>query len=769
MDWKPFLETHCIDCHDAEMREGGLDLTELTENFGDRASLASWIRIHDRVRDGEMPPAKVKIRPNYEEVTEFSERLGGAMIDFLSQRQAREGRVISRRLSRVEYERAMHELLGVRVPLMELLPEDPKTGGFDRIAEGQPLSPVLLERYLEAAEVALDAAVALLQRGKSHPVRKYGVPDLVKASPWFYGGPPDEFSDCAAVWNYLVSDMGGGKFYGRLPATTLREAGWYRVSVRARALNPPNGHVWGALHRGQCDSSAPQMLWIGWLDLTEVSQEFTFETWMEPGEMLHLRPVDDTTAWRGRKRDGDKLVLANGKQPMEMGIPGIAIEAVEIRRLANGLEPEQIQSRLFAGRNPPETMDQIREDILHLAQRAWRCPVRHLDIEPALSLAEVALSKKEKPLTAWRAAVMAVLTSPRFLFYQERPGSLDEHALAARLSSFLWSLPPDDALLAAASSGVLHRPEELRKQTERLLDDPRAQHFVSHFVDQWLKLDEIDFTVPDQVLYPEYDEILKHSMLGETRAFFAELLKRDLSVRMLAKSDFAMLNGRLAAHYGVAGPTGLDFEKVVLPPDSVRGGLFGQAAILKVTANGTATSPVLRGVWVLERVLGKHVPLPPPNVGSVEPDIRGAKTIREQLDKHRNAASCAACHRHIDPPGFALESFDPIGGWRERYRAISDNEKKKQWTAAAPVDASGVLPDDNAFDDIRQFRTHIASDPATLARAVAAQLVAYGTGAPVSFADRAEIEAIVTRAASRDHGFRSILHEIIQSPLFLHK
>ena len=250
------------------------------------------------------------------------------------------------------------------------------------------------------------------------------------------------------------------------------------------------------------------------------------------------------------------------------------------------------------------------------------------------------------------------------MFVEEKPGRLDDHALATRLALFLWNSVPDDTLRALADRGELGKPDVLRAQTERLLDDPKSRRFVEAFTDYWLDLRKIDDTSPSTTLYNDYelDDPLKLAAVEETRLFFAELLRADLPARNVVDSDFTFLNERLADHYGIHGVSGVDFRKVKLPADSVRGGLMTQASVLKVTANGTTTSPVLRGHWITERILGLETPPPPPSVPAVEPDIRGAVTIRQQLDKHRADASCASCHRKMDPPGFALESFDVMGG-----------------------------------------------------------------------------------------------------------
>jgi hypothetical protein len=264
-------------------------------------------------------------------------------------------------------------------------------------------------------------------------------------------------------------------------------------------------------------------------------------------------------------------------------------------------------------------------------------------------------------------------------------------------------------------------------------------------------------------------------MVKETLLFFEEVLKNDLSLTNFVSSDFTMLNGRLARHYGIPGVTGQEFKKVKLPPGSHRGGVLTMASVLKVTANGTTTSPVLRGAWVLDRILGTPPPKPTMDVEAVEPDIRGTRTIREQLARHRERAECASCHAKIDPPGFALESFDVIGGWRDHYRSVGKGEpavvngrtmRYRKGPAVAPAD---VLPDGSKFKDIDEFKQLLLRDKDQLARALAEKLLTYATGAPPGKSDRPEIDAIVARLSSRHYGFRQLVHEIVQSKVFQHK
>lgn len=410
---------------------------------------------------------------------------------------------------------------------------------------------------------------------------------------------------------------------------------------------------------------------------------------------------------------------------------------------------------------------------------------------------------EEAMLTAYRAA----LCSPEFLLLREPVGKLDNYALASRLSYFLWSSLPDEELLRLAAEKKLSDLNILHAQTERMLADPKAERFIVDFTNQWLNLRLIDDNTPHSKLYPEFSPLLRDSMVGETRAFFRELLKQDLPAANIVDSDFAMLNQPLAAFYGdfdledftipqekprpkqpretlprpvtSAEPiVGFELRKVSLPADSQRGGFLTQAAILKVTANGTTTSPVRRGAWVQRKIVGQPPNPPPPNIPAIEPDTRGLTTLREILAKHRADVSCAGCHRKIDPPGFALENYDAIGGFRPRFRALENGDRvtkppadagRHEFLLGLPVDASGELADGRHFADIREFKRLLLADEPQIARNFAEQLVVYATGTPVSFADREAIDAIINDTLRTRHGVRSTLHAVIQSQLFLNK
>ena len=481
--------------------------------------------------------------------------------------------------------------------------------------------------------------------------------------------------------------------------------------------------------------------------------------------------------------------------------PGLVVQWVEVegplleswppeshRKLLGDLKQERMSAKDNAGRmevvseQPLVDAERILRDF---ARRAFRRTVTDSEIRPFVTRVQTKLDEGHSFEQALRVGLKGVLVSPHFLFLRERmkdspgkdtPAALDDFSLASRLSYFLWSSMPDEELLALAEKGELQQADTLRNQVERMLRDPKAAAFTENFASQWLSLRSIDATMPDQMLYPEFDDILKVSMVKEVLLFFDEVLKHDLSVTNFVTSDFTIINERLARHYGIDGiDSGLSFRKVALPPESHRGGVLTMAAVLKVTANGTTTSPILRGAWVLDRMLGTPPPKPTVDVEAVEPDIRGSTTIREQLAKHRDHAACASCHVQIDPPGFALENFDVIGGWREHYRSIGSGEsvtlngRRMRYLKGPAVDAADVLPDGRRFSNIDEFKQLLLADKDQLARALAKKLLTYGTGAEPGEADQPDLEEIVSRAQQKDYGLRSLVHEVVQSRTFRQK
>jgi hypothetical protein len=498
--------------------------------------------------------------------------------------------------------------------------------------------------------------------------------------------------------------------------------------------------------------------------------------------------------------------LAQGKPLDQYPGPGLVIHWLEIEGPLGEFPP--VGYRNVFGDLPLKSRNQYEALRVESAEpradaercvraflpRAFRRPVPAELAQRYVDTALRALDQKASFQDAVLLACRAALCSPHFLLLAEPmgtraadPAALDDFAVAARLSYFLWDSAPDEELLRLAGTGALLKREggperkpasTLRAQVERMLADPRARRFTENFTGQWLDLQKIDDTTPSPQTYGEFDDFLFWSMPAETTRFFEEMLRADRRLTEFVHSDWSFLNERLAQHYGIPGVVGGEFRRVALPAEAHRGGVLTHASVLKVTADGTKTSPILRGKWVLERILGQPPAPPPPNVPAIEPDIRGATTIRQQLDKHRNTEACNACHRHIDPPGFALEAYDVIGGWREFYRSSVykreavmplANYPGRTVVRGAAVETDGLTPTGRPFRNLDDYKQLLLADPDQLARCLAEKLLVYATGAELQFADREVVEQLVAQSRRENYGFRSLVHAVLQSRAFLSK
>jgi hypothetical protein len=422
----------------------------------------------------------------------------------------------------------------------------------------------------------------------------------------------------------------------------------------------------------------------------------------------------------------------------------------------------------------PETTDESKPDLLAdkrepslepFMYRAFRRQPLDSEVARYRSFYQSRLTAGETEETAFLTTCKAILCSPNFLYVETPPeaSSSDNRAfqLASRLSYFLWSSMPDEQLLRIAADGNLREPETLIAQTHRMLQDPRAEAFIENFTNSWLHLNELGSMPPDtQKFSAYYDRQLEPLMRRETQLFFAEILRKNLSIEHFVDSDFTFANRYLAAHYGLPTIEGDEFQRVSLPKESLRGGLLGHASVLTATSNGVESSPVTRGIWVLENILGSPPPPPPPDVEPLEPDIRGATTIREQLAKHRNVATCAECHRKIDPIGFALEAFDPIGSFRREYR---DSKGK----LVGEVDTTGILPTGESFADIAELKRLLLKQKDQFAHCLTEKLLTYALGREVGFQERPAVESIVGELAARGDGLKDLVELIVTSEVFI--
>ena len=846
---RPFLDQHCIECHHAETKKGQLDLTALSSGLTNAETFATWVNVHDRVRAGEMPPEK-QPRPAAKELDRAMSALAKELTAADAARQQRDGRSGVRRLTRIEFENTLRDLLdvpGLRV--LAELPLDGKSHGFDRAADALPFSFVHQEKYLAAVDAALDLATPAF--AERPPVFKF------RYAPWHntrHGGKETDLMISVLIQHRCCIGLVGlerdptlktGPWENRFqlfddePKSTalgffrhedadLRYnlaaapvlSGWHKLRVSGFSFGWDRTNVVTTDRHGALSWGKKSLGRYGTVDLPP-NQAATRElsVWLGRGEGLEGEQLIFNPASCEKIRDfphDKKTGLGEFGPPCDA--QGVAVEWFEIEGPLFEQWPPRSQTALFgdlpvrewttnsgvpkpAQQTWPEGphegakdiygYDNQRRPVIHVVsaepekdarrlldsflKRAFRRPPSAAEV---LHYAEIVSAKQKAGLhfqDALKSAYRAALTSPDFLLLKGDGAQ----ALASRLSYLLWAGPPDDALLALADNGQLLKPAVLRAQTERLLADPKSARFIENFTDQWLKLRDIDATVPDKQLYPEFMPIVQDSMLMETRACFAELLQDNLGPAHFVRSDFAMLNEPLARLYGIEGVRGFDIRRVALPKDSPRGGFLTQGAVLKVTANGTTTSPVVRGAFVMEKILGIVPTSPPADAGVIEPDTRGATTIREQLEQHKRNATCASCHVKMDPYGFALESFDVVGASREKYRARGAPNAPTGSQARPvvhgngiayhfdkPVDCTGTLPDGRPFSDIAGLRAMLAASEETLARAFVGHFVTYATGSDVGFADRAEVEKILQRAKAKKYGVRTLVHEVVQSRMF---
>ena len=838
-----FLKTHCQECHNDDTKEGGLDLTALKLELSQPDNFARWVKIHDRIRSGEMPP-KDQPRPPAAEVTTVSDELKTQLIQ-AEQTQRAEGRRGLRRMTRAEYENTIRDLFDMPgIALAGDLPADGSAHGFDKNSDALDISHVNLLKYMEAADHVLDYAIATRPAAPTvHTMRislangggfvthvimngdgvmlkdKQPDPDFPPAGEQSHldQGAHERmgsFEPDSTVGLFRHEDESLSPYF--IDHVTIYP-GNYRVRTSLWSFQWDKGQVLPARGTEAARLSVVQLTGdgrggqhpsyvLGYYDAPSMqSTEHELVTWLNHNELIgfktaSLAPVANYSR-KGRAMaftgPGIACDWLDVEGPLHTVWPPVShkvlfdeLPLVEFKPEANpGVRPPvRKRVRQLSGKNRPDPeqglftvlSDKPLEDadrlIAQFLPRAFRRPVDAEVRAAYLAQVDQRLKAGDCFESAMRYAYRAALCSPDFLYLIEPIGQLDDEALACRIAYFLWNSLPDQQLHDLAAAKKLHEPEVLKAEVERLLKSPKSQRFIEDFLGQWLKLRQIAANDPDRTLYPEFNPYLQDSMVAETRAYFRELLERNLDASTLVKSDFAMLNEKLAVHYGIPGVSGSQIRRVALPPDCPRGGFLTQAAILKVTANGTTTSPVPRGAFVMDRILGQPPEPPPANVAAVEPDVQGTTTIREQLAKHRSEMVCASCHAKIDPPGFALESFDVIGGYRTRYRSIGEGLPAERglidpfiglgFKLGPVVDPSGVLPDARTFQDIREFQALIAADPELLLKNLTQQLAIYSTGREIGFSDREAIEAIVTRTQAQQGGVRTLVHELIQSPLF---
>ena len=769
-DTATLIESSCIHCHD-EGTDTDLNFESLGHDLSDPDTFRMWEKVFDRTSAGEMPPES-EDRPDADELKTALDTLKKDLHTASVQKQKTSGRVPGRRLTKLEFGYTLQDLLLIDNNVTSGIPDEIDAGTFDTVGTNQRISALHLESYLDAVDQALEHAIrfgkkpyqnygdfadnnfAHLEMWHKRPLRQGGsITRKLK-----YGKGVVLFRDVDYITQFTYN---------------IRRPGIHRLTAKVSAFQSKKTITAKIIVKNPSGSARVAKS----VDLLPGEpQTISFDTFLKPGDVPYL-------TWDSGK---SYRIFSEGGAIGYTG-PGMAIMSQKVEGPIHSSWPTASMQNVFASMDPyaddgdiklkftKKMPGHIEEMISDLAPRIFRNDVSAQEIKTYAELAKPALAEGRYLPDALKVSLRSMLTSPRFLMFDGQPGKLDDFALANRLSYFLWKSMPDETLFKVARSGKLSEKEILHQQVERMLADDKADRFVKDFLGQWLWLHKVHATTPDDGMYPEWDELLSDAVSKETELFFDELIKENMSLTNLIDSDFTFLNRRLATHYKIKGIAGQHFRKVKLPEDSLRGGVLVQAAILKTTANGTTTSPVMRGNFVLTNFLGTPPSPPPPDIGSIEPDTRGKTTIREILKAHRKMESCNQCHREIDPPGFALESFDPIGGFRKRYRTDGGTSDFGGFIVKNPpgrgpaVDPGGNTSDGKAFADIGEFKKHLLEDKEQIARNFISRLTVYATGAEIQFADREKIEAILKRTAKDDYPVRDIIHEIVQSELFMHK
>jgi len=798
-DLKPFIKAHCVRCHGEEKQKGGRRFDSLSSDFTSTEAFEMWQEILDAINLGDMPPED-EPQASVAEVKSFvaglTDRLAAA-----HELHSADDKPRFRRLNRYEYLNTIRDLCGVNIESFDpttSFPSDERVHGFENIGEELVISDYLFGRYLEAASITIDKAARASDA--IEPLNLVFSPDDMCDRRYQFR--PQIMFQVNPTGRYV--DVGhGDQKSDRLHSQRFRGVpadGYYKIRVEAAGVgrvHPYDPGLLGidpdepikmevlvsSLAVGGRLSGNPTDRSVAIVPLKDNESEvYEFRVWMDKGYSPALRYINGPQPIKSRlmklmpKYHAENLPSnyrsGTDRQPAErmdryMSDVYQGPRMRVYRMQLEGPEPVPLeQSGRYALLDAQADSDSIDPEpaIERFLGRAFRRPPLETEVNRYLDYTSARLERDESTEAALLTTFKAILCSPNFLYIETPPdesGSRSHpYRLASRLSYFLWSSMPDEELLGAAARGDLNDPGVLAAQVGRMLKDTKARAFTEHFTDSWLRLNDLGSMPPDNVKFKVYYErLLQPLMKEETRLFFEHVLKNNLSIERFIDADFTYLNRYLADHYGVPGIEGDAFQKVALPPGSARGGVFGHASVLTVTSNGVETSPVRRGIWVLENILGTPPAPPPPDVEPLEPDIRGATTIREQLVKHRKVQTCAECHRKIDPLGFAFENFDPIGGYREEYRG--DNGKPTH-----VIDTAGRLATGEAFNDLDELKGLLLQRKDQFAKCLTEKMLTYALGRELDFQDRPQVDMITYSLAERGYGLSDLVELIVLSEVF---
>lgn len=738
------MNSYCIDCHDREVSKAGLNLDSLSREDVTQQPDA-WERVVRKLRARQMPPMG-KDRPEERTYEEIVSRLASSL-DRAAAKNPNPGRTETfRRLNRKEYKNAVRDLLALDIDADALLPKDDASHGFDNVTVGT-LSPTLLDRYISAAQKISRLAVGAPRRAPGGDTFRMR-PDLTQEE--------------------HVEGLPVGTRGGTLHPYTFPRDGEYEIQIRL--TRDRNEEIEGLREPHELEVLLDRQR----VKLFTVAPptDKNYET--VDGKLKVRIPVTAGPHQLGVTfLKNPSALLETKRQPYNAHFnmhrhPRLtpAIYQISINGPYESKEPGDSPSRrrIFVCRpTNPGDEEKCAEQILStLMRRAYRRPVAKADLEKPMEFYRKA-QVEDGYDAGIEAALSAVIISPEFLFrVEEDPGGIapgtayriSDLDLASRISFFLWSSIPDDELLDTAIRGELHKSKVLEKQVRRMLADSRSENLVNNFAEQWLHLRNLESITPDLRLFPDFDDNLRQAFREETELFVESILREDRSVLDLLKADYTFLNERLAKHYGIPNVYGSHFRRVALGKDDQRGGLLRQGSILTVTSYATRSSPVIRGKWVLENILGTPPPPPLPDVPALKDNtVSATLSVRERLAEHRANAACASCHNLMDPPGFALENFDAIGRWR----TLEDGQ---------PVDASGGLPDGSKFTGVADLEDGLRNRPELFVGTLTEKLMTFALGRGIETYDAPAVRKIVHDAQAKDFRFSSVIIGIVNSTPF---
>ncbi|MCC9609406.1 DUF1592 domain-containing protein [Blastopirellula sediminis] len=777
-----FLETHCNRCHGPELVERDLRIDQLSRDFKSGADSHLWGEIVERINSGEMPPED-EPQPTEDEIAAVVSQIDARIKAGRAARMAARPPVAHYRLSRREYQNTVYDLLGVRYDPTQPgeLNADPLWHGFERIGSQLSLAPSHVERYYRASEIVLSRAFP--EKGvETKKVHK------TAAELRYNGGERQQaFLDRFGIKRPLRALIFPGRELQALRphwfGNGSETSGLYRVRMQISGVRPPGGqtpHL--RIGKSTGEGTNEGLIELDILAPEDEPEIIEFEVFLEMPTSLEFNVVvtdiinRDKGAHHRNILGGQDYIFTHTSETKLLNPTGpklfdeegngifsfVLLDWIEWEGPIESDAERATRSDVY----PPEeaTPDVVMSHLHRFAERAWRRPVTNEELRPYLQAYESELAAGETPTTAYQLALLGVLNSRNFTYLvegdaQPRP-KLNDWELASRLSYFLWSSMPDPQLFDAAREGKLNG-EALAEQVDRMLADPKTDRFVDDFPRQWLQLHRLGMFPPDGNLFPEYDVWLEASMREEVVQYFREVFQNNLSIDAFIKSDWTMANPRLCEFYGLPMPKKSGVQKVALQPDDHRGGLLTMGAILGLTSDGTRQRPVHRGVWVSEAIFGKTPPSPPANVDPIEPNPPDSPkaTIRQKIEAHTHNASCAACHRNIDPLGLAFDQFDAIGQWRT-------HERVEKGTGADPlVDPSGKMPDGRAFANADEFKQLLLDDRDQFLTAIVEHLCSYGLRRVLTVDDQEDVQAIVSEAKAKNYQLRDIVRAVALSGL----